>query len=195
MPHPSLKARGEAIARRWCELVFETYPDQTVHFLNAERDPFRNPVGATISSEIGSLCEALLEGAGEERLRPHLDAVIRIRNVQDFGAGQAVGFVFLLKRAVREELGASEAAGLSDALTELDGRIDRAALLGFDCYAACKEQLNRIRFDEMKRRVYWLERTHPACAPLEWDEATGSEAKGTPDTEKGTDKGGKRGDG
>lgn len=194
MPHPSLKARGEAIARRWRELVFETYPDQTVHFLNAERDPFRNPVGATISSEIEKLCEALLEGAGEERLRPHLDAIIRIRNVQDFGAGQAVGFVFLLKRAVREELGTPEAAGLPEALAELDDRIDRAALLGFDCYAACKEQLNRIRFDEMKRRVYWLERTHPACVPLEWDGAAASEAEGTPEAENGTDKGGKRGD-
>jgi hypothetical protein len=41
-------------------------------------------------------------------------------------------------------------------LAELDGEIDRLALVAFDVYARCREILFNIRVDEVKRHVSGL---------------------------------------
>jgi hypothetical protein len=80
-----------------------------------------------------------------ERIAPALDALIRIRAVQDLTASQAVGFVFLLKPILRE------LAPVDDSLND---RIDRLALMAFDKYMQCREQLADIRVNEGQRRMH-----------------------------------------
>ncbi|MDI6814817.1 MAG: RsbRD N-terminal domain-containing protein, partial [Dehalococcoidales bacterium] len=82
-----------------------TYPSDTSRFLKQEKDRFLNPVGYTISQEIGAVYEELLQGMDFGKLSASLDNIIRIRSVQDFSPSQAIAFIFLLKKAIRDELG------------------------------------------------------------------------------------------
>jgi len=75
-----------------------------------------------------------------------------------------VGFPFLLKGVIREVLEA-EGAPCAAAIRALEDRIDRLVLLGFDRYAACREQMAEIRVNEARRRLFVLERMHGGGAP------------------------------
>jgi hypothetical protein len=78
-----------------------------------------------------------------------LEAIIRIRAVQDFTPSQAVAFVIQLKQIVREELGVGSSADLQG----LEDRIDEVLLLAFDIYSKCRQKLNDIRVREVKNQV------------------------------------------
>ena len=83
--------------------------------------------------------------------------IIKIRAVQELSASQAVGFLFPLKEAVRSELGTAVTdSRFSRELAELEGQIDRIALAAFDMYVHCREQINELRVNEMKRQVSWV---------------------------------------
>jgi hypothetical protein len=143
-----------AIQKHWLRLIFETYPVDSQRFLKKQKDQFLNPVGHTFSQEIEHLFEAIVEDMDSEHVSPILDGIIRVRAVQDFAPSQAVSFIFLLKKVIRDEL-ASEmrARDLFDDLTALEDRIDRFALLAFDLFLMRREKLYRIRANEAKNQV------------------------------------------
>ncbi len=156
-----LRAKRDAIVGEWLERTLRTYPEQTSRFLAGERDRFRNPVGHTIREALPALFDALLEGMDPARIAPLLDAIVRIRAVQDFTAGQAVAFVFALKKVIREALsGGREGGADAERLTALEGRIDEMALLVFDLFMKCRDRMHQIRVDEARRRIYLLERMY-----------------------------------
>ncbi len=77
--------------------------------------------------------------------------------MQDFSPSQAVAFIFLLKRVIREELESEIPENqLFDELMIIDSRIDDMALLGFDIYMGCREKIYEIRAKEAKNRVSGL---------------------------------------
>jgi hypothetical protein len=93
-------------------------------------------------------------------LAPVLDNIVRIRAIQDFTASQAVSFPFLLKQIIRAEF-EPDALPYSEELAALEARIDELALLAFDLYVKCREQVFEIKANEIKRRAFILERAHP----------------------------------
>jgi hypothetical protein len=148
-----LERNREVILRKWFDLIVEDYPRNASAFLAKQKDRFRNPVGHAISEALGPLYDHVVSGTDTDVLRDALDSIIRIRSVQDLTASEAVGFVFRLKTLIRETLDgqvlpAEESAGLA----EIDSRIDCVALLAFDKYTECREQLHDIRGNEMKAR-------------------------------------------
>ncbi len=104
-----------------------------------------------------------------ERATTFLDKIIRIRAVQDFTPAQAVGFVFLLKRVIREEAlqeGWKDRISLED-LLELESHIDNMALLGLNVFAQCREKLYEVRVNEVKNRTFRLLRMANLTAEME----------------------------
>ena len=80
----------------------------------------------------------------------------KIRAVQEFSPSRAVGFVFCLKDAVRSVLGESlKDPAHASGLAELDGQIDRLALMAFDVYVQCRERFYELRVKELKRQIPW----------------------------------------
>ena len=143
---------SEAILEQWIARTIASYPGLAAPFLSSEKDPFRTPVGHTLRQGLATLLQELLgdDLRGElnaERLQPALDAIIRIRAVQDLTPSQAVGFVFLLKPIVLELAPEHDPAQLHE-------RIDRVALMAFDKYMQCREQLADIRVSEGRRRMH-----------------------------------------
>jgi hypothetical protein len=146
-----LRDSRTSILARWKDLTLEVYADEAARFMRSEKDRFNNPVGRAIDSGLDTLCDGLLSGRPAKEMEQALDGIVRIRAVQDFSPAQAVGFVFLLKRAIREELGKAFAG--KEALTELsvlDARIDNIALAAFDIYMRCREKICDIRVNEIK---------------------------------------------
>ncbi len=156
-----LSERREAVIKEWLVRTLRTYPEATTRFLFQEMDTFRNPVGYALKEGLKALFDGLVESRNASVMASVLDNIVRIRAVQDFTASQAVAFVFLLKQVIREELKNSIEQYLNDLIT-LEARIDEMALLAFDVFMQCRQQICEIRVNEAKRRVSLLERAFQA---------------------------------
>ena len=90
------------VLEQWIAQTIQSYPSAAVAFLSGESDPFRNPVGHTVRQCLTVLFDRLHGEIDPGCIAPALDALIRLRAVQDLTASQAVGFVFLLRPILRE---------------------------------------------------------------------------------------------
>ena len=147
----ALTAKRRAIVDEWLARTLEAYPEHTASFLARGEDPFSNPVGHAFKEAFPVLVDELLGGMDLARIAPLLDQVVKIRAVQDFTPSQAVAFVFLLKKVIREEL-------KSDGLAAVEDRIDEMALLAFDLYLKCRERIYAIKVNDARRRAFLLVR-------------------------------------
>lgn len=167
-----LEKEQGAILRKWFDLILATYPGDTATSMGKGKNQFTNPVGHTISREIERLFERLLGSAKTEEFTGPLDSILKIRSVQDFAPSEAVGFVFLLKKAIVEILEDKDLRG--PALEEWQAfqkRIDDLALLAFDIYMGCREKICEVRIHRaqaeketalrmMERMTYSKEKSH-----------------------------------
>jgi len=148
-----LSEHKPAILRRWFNLIVETYPSDASALYRREKDQFLNPVGYTIARQIEIIYDELFQGMNRERLSLSLDDIARIRAVQEFSPSQALVFVFLLKKAMREELDDEIRRDVAlEELLEFESRIDELALLAFDAYVKCREKIYDIRANELRDR-------------------------------------------
>jgi hypothetical protein len=142
-----------AIAKQWLELTLCAYPSQSMNFLLHETDCFRNPVGQTHKDAIPMLVDEIFGHMDSAKVRQALEDIVRIRAVQNFSAKEAVGFIFLLKEILQKELSADRPIP-----SDIDRRIDEIALVAFDLYSRCREQISAIQVREARNRVALLER-------------------------------------
>ena len=164
----ALAARKDAIVAGWLSRTLESYPERNRRFLVQERDAFRNPAGHAFREALPALLDELLGAMDCARIEALLDGIVRIRAVQDFTAGQAVAFVFLLKKVIRDELrrpahtaffpSGGEDKGEGEGLAAVEGRIDEMALLAFDLFMRCRERVYEIKASAAGRRTFLLDR-------------------------------------
>ena len=136
----------KAILDKWFARAVEAYPGETVRFLVTEKDQFRNPVGHILRENLAVLLRELLGEMDPSCTRPALEAVVRVRAVQDLTATQAVGFIFMVRPIVHELKPELDAA-------LLNRKIDQLALMSFEEYVRCREQLFEIRVNESRRAL------------------------------------------
>ena len=159
-----LAEKRSALIEAWGESVLQAYPEQTGRFLRAVTDPFSNPVGATLRDNLPVVFDALLGSSPEAQAEESLDRIVRLRAVQDFTAGQAVGVVYLLKRILRRER-AGAARADADGWARLDDELDGLAVRAFEAFVRCREKIFEIKADQARRRVFVLERRFAAAPP------------------------------
>ena len=147
-----LEGHRSAILERWRAKVFDSYPKEAIRFFRSEKDAFRNPVGQSLLRGTAAIYDGVALGRETGSVMEALEAMVRLRAVQELPASEAVGFVFALKRAVRDhlrELGAE--AELWPELVVLDESLDALASAAFDLYGRCRESIYRIRVGELRR--------------------------------------------
>lgn len=150
-----LAERKGAICGRWLEAVLAEYGPLTASRWRREPDPFANPVGHALATGLPELLAAVTrEGELPREAAEALDAIVRIRSVQDLAPSQAVAFVWLLRDALHAEL-ADELSGgtYAQELAAVECRIEQLALSAFDTYVSLREQVFRLRQEELKRSV------------------------------------------
>ncbi|MEW6571329.1 MAG: RsbRD N-terminal domain-containing protein [Nitrospirota bacterium] len=167
-----LTHKRSTILKKWFDVVIKTYPPETALFLKSQKDHFANPVGSTIMQGIEDLFGELLQGINSERVPTYLDNIIRIRAVQSFTPSQAISFVFLLKKVIREELEKEVMEnGLSEELLALESRIDDLALLAFDIFMQCREKIYELKAMELNNQTYSLLKRAKLIIDLEEQES------------------------
>jgi hypothetical protein len=142
------------VLERWRLLVYDSYPEEAVRFFRKEKDGFKNPVGRAIQRATEVLLDGVLLGRGGQGVPEALEGLVRIRAVQDFAPSEAVAFVFLLKRAAREVLEEASAQPVpAQVAAHIETRVDTLALMAFETYTRCREEIFEIRVREAQRRT------------------------------------------
>lgn len=150
-----VRTQADRLSDDWSGLVFSTYPPDAARVMSTRKDPFANPLGATVRRATRATLEALARD-DDKGLADALHDLVRIRAVQDFSPSQAVAVVFLLKRVIREALGDGASPLTPSDLADFDRRVDEITLTAFDLYVADRERIAEIRIREHRRRVQRL---------------------------------------
>ena len=154
-----LSQKKSGIVKKWIHLVANSYAPETSRLLLTKNDRFANPVGATISSQLGLLFDALISEASSEEISICLDKVIKVRAVQDFSPSEAVRFVIQLKQIIKEELKKELSKDThAQELAEFELRIDGTALMAFDIYMSCREKIHQIKENEFRKMGAFVEK-------------------------------------
>jgi hypothetical protein len=147
-----LAERRAELSEKWADLILQTYPKETQKIWGRQKDRFQNPVGAAIIDATRELFDHMLDWQDAERIATSLDTLIRIRSVQDFSPSQAVSFVFLLKKLLRDEFFKTmQGNGTLDELLRFEAKVDNLAMMSFDIYSKGRETIYRLRVEEVKR--------------------------------------------
>lgn len=146
-------AISEIVEEEWIERTLAAYSAEILPFLSGEHDRFRNPVGQVIRENLTTLAHELLGAMDDRAIAPAIDALVRMRAVQDFSPSAALRFIFDLRPVIAEVCGESP--------PQIDGRIDELALMAFDCYMACREQIAALREKELRVRALSPARRFP----------------------------------
>jgi len=160
----TLRSRRSPLLERWSRRILEVYPRDSAGFVRGEPDRFRNPMGHAIREGASRLLDGLLAGQSPVESRDALDLLIRIRAVQNLTPTQAVGFVFLLKQVVDEDIAdrGMEPPDLRE-LRDIHDQIDRLALEAFEVYSACRQQIYEIRAGALRRQTAKLQEFVDRC--------------------------------
>lgn len=151
MLYTLLTKKKACILEGWLNRIFATYHPDSIEFFKNKKDSFRNPVGYTISHEIEAIYDGLLAKANDDTFSLPLENIIKIRSVQDFTSAQAVGFVFLLRQSIVQELQSQlQDYSIIPELLELNFKIDQIALLAFNIYSECREKIYQLKVNEIK---------------------------------------------
>ena len=156
--------KRDLFVQEWLACTLRTYPDHTGRFLRAERDPFRNPVGHTLRVALGELAAELFGDFDRTRVMASLDAIVRIRAVQDFTPADAVGFVPLARQAARAVADTSDPGQGPGSLDAIDARIDEMARMAVDLHARCRDEIHAIGARAARRRDWVVERARQRAA-------------------------------
>lgn len=141
---------SEALANRWFERTIASYRGPVTTRATSDDDPFLNPIAHTLRENLSTLARELTGAMDEAAVAPALDAVVRLRAVQDFNPAEAVGFVFELRSLLRED-----GAAVSELM---DTRIDELALMAFNQYMNCREQIFELRAKELRMQAQYANR-------------------------------------
>lgn len=151
-----LEENKKAILAEWRNIIFNSYPPDSVQFLKTERDQFNNPIGACIKEVTEEIYDGLLANVTIDQLFAALDRIIRIRSVQDYTPSQAIAFMNALKLAIRHNCEDINSDENFKEFLDFEARIDRLTFLAFDIYMQCREKIYEIRVNDMKRQSAML---------------------------------------
>jgi len=143
----------DTILNKVFDLIISTYPEQSHIFLKQKTKQFSNPIGYNTHLSIEQIIDNIIADKEMESFLSPLENIIQIRAVQDFTPSQAVGFIFLIKKAIYNIL---KKEAESNELMELMSRIDSLALVAFDIFMKYRERIYDIKAKELMDRTWWL---------------------------------------
>lgn len=146
--YKAIKDKQQSILSRWVPIALGSFNQNeqlTVH--RGER--FSDPLGYTIASSAEAILQWLVNDDPDTDLSKPLEAICRIKAVQDYQPSESLRFIFDLKTIIRESLG--EGSQYTEELWKVDKRIDEIALLAFDLFGACRNQIYQLQAEEIKR--------------------------------------------
>lgn len=153
-----LKENKDAIVQRWFDAALATYHQDVQGPMRKTKAQFTNPVGFDLAQGLDGLFDALTEGVISPSVATFLDAIVRIRAVQDFAPSEALAFLMRIKQIVREVLGPARLVGqgVPEGLAAFDTAADDLALYAFDLYMRCREKIYDLKAQEARSATFRL---------------------------------------
>ena len=150
-----LERRKAAIIKMWLDHVLKSYPPDTAQFYMCQSDPFANPVGATTQKGLSKVFNEISGHMDRDVIAAALDTIIRIRAIQNFSPSEAIVFIIELKKILRNAFKKElKHSGQLTGLTQLENRIDRVLLIGFDVYMQCREKIYELKVSTERDKIY-----------------------------------------
>lgn len=144
-----LSGRRQQALDAWTERALSSY--QSPDFFLQSRDAFANPVGMLIRDGLTRIFDLLCAEAEDEAFVQPVDQIVRIRAVQAFAPSQAVApfleLRWLARHILADEASAPPPPGQWD---HFACAVERVALMAFDRYCRCREELYQARVRELK---------------------------------------------
>ena len=152
-----LAEQRDSLVAKWADHILGSYPEETRRIWKGQTDQFANPVGCAINECASALFDLTLAWDDATAIGENLERLVKIRSIQDFSPSQAVGFVFGLKKILREEyFDDLKRDGALDQLLAFEARVDNLALMAMDLYAKSRETIFNMRVNEVKSAQYNL---------------------------------------
>jgi len=153
-----LRERKPAIVKKWFEAALASYHAEARGPMRRVEAQFANPVGFDLDRGLSGLFDAVLQEVLPDTVTTFLDAIVRIRAVQDLAPSEALAFLLRLKGIIREELGQQLLAGpgVEKELSVINDVIDDLALYAFDLYMRCREKIYDIKAKEAQSATFRL---------------------------------------
>ncbi|MGB7265123.1 MAG: RsbRD N-terminal domain-containing protein [Terracidiphilus sp.] len=138
-------AIAAAVAEKWIERTFDLYPAEARSSMISVSDPFRNPAGYALKENLTTLAREVLGGMDIRAVEPAIDALVRLRAVQDFVPTEALRFMADLRTVIADMAGPIP--------NSMNGRIDELERMALEKYSACREQIAGLREKERRFRA------------------------------------------
>lgn len=132
------------IADSWFQKAIEIYPEAARGGMMLSGDRFRNPVASTLRESLAILVRELAGGMIDEQVTSALDAIVRVRAVQDCTPEKALAFTGQLLSVIRDRQA-------EELFPQLEQRIGILALSADRQYALCVNDIARVRSRELQR--------------------------------------------
>ncbi|MBC8318001.1 MAG: RsbRD N-terminal domain-containing protein [Desulfobulbaceae bacterium] len=140
----------EIILKQWKDCLLTKFAPETILFFQKQKDQFANPMGHKISVGLAELFDVICDTSSREVETPSLGQLIKLRAVQQVSASDAVSFVIQLKKIVRKEcLSNIKTRESYEEWLAFDVRVDTAVLAVFDMFMASREQIYKVRVNEL----------------------------------------------
>lgn len=145
-----LVEKRAVILTQWEDFLLEKFAPETIRIFKKQKDQFANPMGHKITAGLAELFDVICDTGSQEVETPALGQLIKLRAVQEISASDAVFFVFQLKKIVRKAcLKKVKKTELYEEWLAFDARVDAAALAVFDMFMASREQIYKVRVNEL----------------------------------------------
>jgi hypothetical protein len=150
----TLEENRDKLIDKWVKFALSTYPSKSEAFFTKQSDPFLNPVGNVLRNGLRDIFDELLKDKASEDLPLHVDAIVRVRAVQDFSPSGAVRIFWKLKDIVEEVIDIDSVPEEARwEVKEFLRRVDDLCFLAFDIFMKCREKLWELKTKEFQAGI------------------------------------------
>jgi hypothetical protein len=135
----------DSIVDSWFLKAIEVYPEASRSGMMRTADRFRNPVAFSLREALTILASELAGEMKDGPVATAMDAIVRVRAVQDCKPEEATAFAAQLREVISEQ----QAEVL---FPNLEQHLDALVLAANRQYALCKSDIDRVRSNEGQRR-------------------------------------------